>query len=29
MWMIPLSVTLRMKRTRTGWEVVIRGHLVF
>lgn len=24
MWIIPLTVVLRVKRTRTGWDVEIR-----
>ncbi len=28
MWMIPLSVTLEVKRTRSGWSVVLRVQLL-
>ena len=27
MWMIPLTVVLKMKRTRTGWEIELRVRL--
>ncbi len=27
MWMIPLSVTLEVKRTRRGWQVILRVQL--
>ncbi len=28
MWIIPLTVVLRVKRTRTGWDVEIRVELM-
>ncbi|ALN71516.1 hypothetical protein M673_02250 [Aureimonas sp. AU20] len=24
MWLIPLSITLEMKRTRRGWQAILR-----
>ena len=27
MWMIPLTVVLKMKRTRAGWEIELRVRL--
>jgi len=29
MWFLPLSVTLEVKRTRTGWLFRIRVHIIF
>ena len=29
MWLMPFSVTLEMKRTRTSWLLVIRVLIIF
>lgn len=28
MWYLPLSITLEMKKTKTGWQVTHRVHFI-
>ncbi len=29
MWFLPLTVTLEVKRTRSGWQVTLRAQFIF